>query len=145
LEGISLVPQLKDASAKRERPAITSHNRGNHGVRSESWRYIRYADGSEELYDMRKDPHEWRNLANVDAYKKVMKKLQEALRSWQQTARDPLAEPSILKAYVREMEEVRRKYPDHSYQKDTSFQWKFHDLFREWVHRENDNIQGDMK
>lgn len=63
LEGISLVPQLKDASTKRERPAITSHNQGNHGIRSERWRYIRYADGSEELYDLHADPHEWSNLA----------------------------------------------------------------------------------
>ena len=63
LEGISLVPQLKEATTKRDRPAITSHNQGNHGIRSENWRYIRYADGSEELYDMQNDPHEWTNLA----------------------------------------------------------------------------------
>lgn len=63
LEGISLVPQLKDAKAPRERPAITSHNQGNHGIRSERWRYIRYADDSEELYDHQSDPHEWTNLA----------------------------------------------------------------------------------
>jgi len=63
LDGISLGPQLRDASAKRERPALTSHNQGNHGVRSERWRYIRYADGSEELYDMQTDPHAWHNLA----------------------------------------------------------------------------------
>jgi arylsulfatase A-like enzyme len=62
LEGLSLLPQLKDAMAKRERPAITSHNQGNHGVRSERWRYIHYADGSEELYDMVADPNEWKNL-----------------------------------------------------------------------------------
>ena len=62
LEGLSLVPQLKDAKAKRERPAITSHNQGNHGIRSERWRYIRYADGSEELYDHQNDPNEWTNL-----------------------------------------------------------------------------------
>ena len=64
LEGISLVPQLKDAQTKRERPAITSHNQGNHGIRSERWRYIRYADGSEELYDHHNDPNEWTNLVS---------------------------------------------------------------------------------
>jgi arylsulfatase A-like enzyme len=63
LEGISLVPQLRDAATKRARPAITSHNQGNHGIRSERWRYIRYADGSEELYDHASDPHEWTNVA----------------------------------------------------------------------------------
>ncbi len=63
LEGISLVPQLENVDAPRERPAITSHNQGNHGIRSERWRYIQYADGSEELYDHQTDPHEWTNLA----------------------------------------------------------------------------------
>lgn len=63
LEGLSLVPQLVDDKAQRTRPAITSHNQGNHGIRSENWRYIRYADGTEELYDLKADPHEWTNLA----------------------------------------------------------------------------------
>ncbi|MEX2579539.1 MAG: sulfatase [Verrucomicrobiales bacterium] len=78
LEGISLSPQLADADTKRERPAVTSHNKGNHGVRSEDWRYIVYADGSEELYDMRKDPHEWTNLASDSAHASVI----EAHRKW---------------------------------------------------------------
>jgi arylsulfatase A-like enzyme len=64
LEGHSLAPQLKDAAAPREWPAVTTHNQGNHAVRTERWRYIRYADGSEELYDMPSDPNEWTNLAN---------------------------------------------------------------------------------
>ncbi len=63
LEGHSLVPQLKDAAAERPWPAITTHNQNNHAVRSEHWRFIRYADGSEELYDLRTDPNEWTNLA----------------------------------------------------------------------------------
>ena len=63
LEGLSLLPQLREAAAPRERPAITTHGPGNHAVRDERWRYIRYADGSEELYDMEKDPAEWTNLA----------------------------------------------------------------------------------
>lgn len=63
LEGHSLAPQLKDASAPRVWPAITTHNQDNHAVRTEHWRFIRYADGSEELYDHRSDPNEWTNLA----------------------------------------------------------------------------------
>jgi choline-sulfatase len=73
LEGHSLVPQLKDANAKRPWPAITTHNQGNHTVRTERWRYIRYADGSEELYDDEKDPNEWKNLAKDPKYAKVLR------------------------------------------------------------------------
>ncbi len=72
LEGVSLAPQLTDANTPRQRPAITSHNQGNHGVRSERWRYIRYADGSEELYDHQADPHEWTNLADQPEYAAVL-------------------------------------------------------------------------
>ena len=72
LEGVSLLPQLKNASSKKERPAITTHNQGNHGIRSERWRYIHYADGSEELYDMQKDPNEWHNLAGKSEYAAII-------------------------------------------------------------------------
>ena len=68
LEGHSLQPQLKDAAAARPWPAITTHNQGNHGIRTTKWRYIRYADGSEELYDMETDPNEWKNLASDKQY-----------------------------------------------------------------------------
>ena len=50
-KGTASLAQLKDATAPREWPAITTHNQGNHTIRTEKWRYIRYADGSEELYD----------------------------------------------------------------------------------------------
>lgn len=72
LEGLSLVPQLKDANASRERPAITTHNPGNNSVRSERWRYIRYANGAEELYDHDNDPDEHHNLAMDPSYKTIV-------------------------------------------------------------------------
>jgi choline-sulfatase len=72
LEGLSLVPQIKDPAARRDRPAITSHNQGNHGIRSERWRYIRYADNSEELYDIQNDPNEWTNLAGDPQHAAVL-------------------------------------------------------------------------
>lgn len=72
LEGHSLINQLKDATADRPWPAITTHNKGNHGIRSEHWRYIVYADGTEELYDMREDPNEWTNLAGNPKYAEVI-------------------------------------------------------------------------
>lgn len=75
LEGISLVPQLRDPHAPRERPALTTHKFNNHSLRSERWRYIRYADGGEELYDHLKDPNEWENLASKPHYQAIKKEL----------------------------------------------------------------------
>ena len=74
-EGLSLVPQLQDAKAPRKRPAVTTHNPGNHAVRTEKWRFIRYADGSEELYDLTKDPHEWTNIASDPKHAALKKDL----------------------------------------------------------------------
>ena len=64
IEGFSIVPLLKDPKSTRETPAITTQGFKNHTVRSEDWRYIRYADGSEELYDEVGDPLEYKNLAD---------------------------------------------------------------------------------
>ncbi len=72
LEGQSLLPQLRDPDAPRRRPAITTHNQGSHGIRSERYRYIRYADGSEELYDHNNDPHEYTNLAPDPAFASII-------------------------------------------------------------------------
>ena len=79
LEGHSLVPQLKNATAPREWPAITTHNQGNHTIRTEQWRYIRYADGTEELYDMKRDPNEWDNLATAPQHMKIKADLAKSL------------------------------------------------------------------
>jgi len=79
LEGISLRPQLQDAGTPRSRPAMTSHNQGNHAVRSRQWRYIRYADGSAELYDLQKDPQEGQNLAADPQYQTVLREHQRWL------------------------------------------------------------------
>ena len=78
LEGHSLLPQLKNANAPRRWPAITTQNHDNHGIRTERWRYIRYADGSEELYDMKADPNEWANLADAPEHTAV----KEDLAQW---------------------------------------------------------------
>ncbi len=72
LEGHSLVPQLRDANAKRPWPAITSHNQGNHTVRTERWRFIQYADGTEEFYDMQNDPQEFDNLVGDPKYATIV-------------------------------------------------------------------------
>jgi arylsulfatase A-like enzyme len=63
-EGHSLKPLLENPSAEWQHAALTTHGKNNHAVRTEKWRYIRYADGSEELYDHEADPQEYKNLAS---------------------------------------------------------------------------------
>jgi len=70
-DGISLVPLLVNPEIAWERPSVTTLERGNHAVRSERWRYIRYHDGTEELYDCDNDPHEWTNLSGNSQYDSV--------------------------------------------------------------------------
>jgi len=62
LDGLSLVSLLKDPKASWNRPAITTYLQDDHAVRDQRWRYIRYHDGTEELYDHAVDPHEWTNV-----------------------------------------------------------------------------------
>jgi len=75
LDGESVVPLLKNPEADWNHPAITSHGLYNDAVRTERWRYIRYKDGSEELYDHDKDPLEWTNLAGKADFADVTKEL----------------------------------------------------------------------
>lgn len=72
-EGVSMRMLLADPNAKWARPALTTYGRNNHSLRSQNYRYIRYADGSEELYDHRSDPMEFTNLANDPNMAKIKK------------------------------------------------------------------------
>lgn len=71
VQGTSIKPLLADPAAPWDRPAVTTHQFSNHTVRTEQWRYIRYADGGEELYDHQKDPLEWTNLAKDSQFQPV--------------------------------------------------------------------------
>ena len=83
LEGHSLMPQLKDAKTSRPWPAISNHNPGNNSVRDEHWRYIRYVDGAEELYQQDKDPNEFDNLAGDPKFSSEMARLKKWIPQYQ--------------------------------------------------------------
>ena len=75
LEGRSLVPLLKDPSMAWNHPTLSTYGYRNHAVVSDTFKYIRYADGSEELYDVVRDPNEWTNLAGLERYDDVKREL----------------------------------------------------------------------
>lgn len=77
VQGTSLVPVLKDASAKVKEHAISFHQ--GFSLRSERWHYMRYRDGSKELYDMSKDDGEFDNLANDSSFNSTLVGLDTSL------------------------------------------------------------------
>ncbi|MCK5173362.1 MAG: sulfatase [Planctomycetes bacterium] len=79
LDGVSLAALLRDPKATWTRPALMTYMQGNHAVRNGRWRYIRYADGSEELYDHKNDPNEWHNVAGDPRNSKVIDRLKRSL------------------------------------------------------------------
>ncbi len=79
LDGHSLVPLLQGRTDHWRDATICTFGPGNHGVRSRHWRYIHYADGSEELYDHTQDPDEHHNLAGQPKYAEVIARHREWL------------------------------------------------------------------
>ena len=81
LEGQSLLPLIKNPGQSTGRGVITTQGFNNHAIRTENWRYIRYADGGEELYNHQNDPHEFTNLASLTEFEPVKQTLSKMLPS----------------------------------------------------------------
>ncbi len=79
VEGVSIAKLLKEPDANWNELALSTYGYKNHTLRSEGWRYIRYHDNSEELYDEEKDPYEWKNLAGDKRFDSVKTELSKHL------------------------------------------------------------------
>ena len=93
LEGRSLLPLLRTPKAKWPYAVVTTQRQNNHAVRSEHHRYIRYDDGSEELYDHTNDPLEWKNVAGDTRYNALKTQLAKWLPAVNAPLDPPLAPP----------------------------------------------------
>lgn len=80
LDGRSIASLLKDSDKPWPYPSVTIRGQGNASIHDERWHYIRYRDGTEELYDLEQDPLEHRNLASLTDPAVVAVKHQ--LRKW---------------------------------------------------------------
>jgi arylsulfatase A-like enzyme len=79
LDGHSLVPLIKDSETEWPHVAVSSHGPSNVAVSDARYRYIRYADGSDELYDHEADPREFTNLAGLPKAERVKQRLAKSL------------------------------------------------------------------
>lgn len=78
-EGQDLVPLMMGDETDEEYFAVCTFGMNNHGVKANGYRYIRYEDGGEELYEHETDPNEWTNLANDAGYEKVKEAMKKYL------------------------------------------------------------------
>lgn len=78
-EGRSLVPLLKNEETAWRHSILTTYARANDSLRSVDHRYIRYEDGSEELYDLKADPNGWVNMADQKGSKEIIQEFEKDL------------------------------------------------------------------
>lgn len=71
VQGKSLAPALTDLKAKIHKNVYCLKN-DSHLLRTTRYAYMLHKDGTSELYDMKKDPHQFTNLANDPAHKKAL-------------------------------------------------------------------------
>ncbi|MHC4675314.1 MAG: sulfatase [Planctomycetota bacterium] len=107
LEGVSLAGLLKNPDGKRGRPVITTHGRGHHAVRTDRWRYIRYSNRLEELYDHTKDPMEWTNLADKPEHADI--KLQLAKHLPAHNAENAPSRPRFSQITFKQLNQQKSK------------------------------------
>lgn len=79
IDGRSLAPLLKDPGAEWQSTAITAFEDRYVSIRTEEYRYIRYDEDQEELYDSARDPHEWTNQIDNPEYASVIKSLRTSV------------------------------------------------------------------
>lgn len=92
LDGTSLRPLMDDPDADGPAlcaPEFTMQGRGNYSLRDETWRYTRYFDGSEELFNHVEDPYEWTNLADRADADEVKRRFVERLPDFAQPTAGP--------------------------------------------------------
>jgi arylsulfatase A-like enzyme len=128
LEGKSLKAVVAGQQEKVRDYNISTLGRASYALRIEHWKFIRYYDGSEELYDLSKDAHEWHNLAKVSAYQSQLANYRKLLpidKRFKQliryknfkaiiTAQDEFQLYNMLDAKngIGEQDEVAHQYPD---------------------------------
>jgi arylsulfatase A-like enzyme len=115
LDGRSFA-DLQDPAASDEHPTLTTMGFKNHSVRGDRYRYTRYDDGTEELYNHDTDPMEHRNLINQADLKSVVAQLKAFLPTHDEPRID---DNEIDKKRVRRtLQKIRSMGPEYRQQID---------------------------
>jgi arylsulfatase A-like enzyme len=79
LEGISLAATLKKPKRAKDRNVYLPFIEPNaYAIINKQWRYIKYANDTEELYSVEEDHNEWFNLAEKPEYASIKKSLRDS-------------------------------------------------------------------
>lgn len=78
VQGISQGPVIRDPRVIVKRQAVSFVKNGV-SLRTAGWSYMRYKDGSQELYDMTKDPDQLTNLAGSQSASTKLSEMAELL------------------------------------------------------------------
>jgi N-sulfoglucosamine sulfohydrolase len=91
-----------------------------------------------ELYDLQNDPWEFNDLSSDPEYKEELEKMKDVILKWQRETRDPLYQHANYKMIEAEVDSINKHYPDHSYQKDPDFKWRYPEYFADYVLKNKD-------
>ena len=79
MEGVSLLPLFKGESIQREEPLFFDWQQGS-AIRTGNWKLVRRGDSGWELYDMRTDRTETRNLTQEEP--EVAERMEQRWEEW---------------------------------------------------------------
>lgn len=104
LAGNSLMPLLASKGLKWDKPSVTTFLPGNFAIHVNEWNFIRYADGSTELYNIADDEDEFVNLALKPEFRTVADSLSSFVpKSWKPEVKQQTPKP------IKKQQKMRRR------------------------------------
>ena len=97
----------------------------SYALRSKDWRYIRYANGKEELYHTAKDPYEWHNLADKPEQATRIKNFRRRLKERLPLPVTKPASPADSKNDAEAWKDTYfKKHPEADINQDGQLSWR---------------------